>query len=231
MIFISGVEPISTVYKGANITGLICWLRVNESPTFQNTYFWFTSIVLVLNIVATIGLYVVIAIVIYRRQKTTPLATSIANDDSSGNDTTETVSQDTDVRISEPLLSQDERSECASNITQPTDNHSKVENTNRSINGRRSVTSPSTDFNIMFIVIFALYVVTYIPTGVTIIFVLNKNPVTWINLPVWRLQAYSILAQTFVINNVFNPFIYAFFDMHFRKHVVRHCNMLCCCRR
>ena len=229
MASIAGLEPISTVYKGANITGFICWIRDTESPTLQNIYFGIAAIVLVVNIAATIVLYVPLAIVIYRRQKTTPLATNIDNKlDSSGNDTTETASQDTDAKTSGTLTSE----EYPSSVTHPIDNHNKAENTKHSkTSRRRAATSPSTNFNIMFITIFVVYVLTYIPTGVTIIAVLDKNPVTWIDLPEWRVQAYSILAQTFVINNVANPFIYGYFDMQFRKQVVRHCNMICCCRR
>ena len=222
--FISGVEQISIVYKGVNITGFdICWIRDGQYLTFQSIYFGFSVTVTSVNIVVIFVLYVLIAIVIHRRQRPTIMSKHVDTSSTLSSPNSILVSTDTAATESKPI----EKNECQARRMGPT----VLQPIGKDEPAKFKVSSPSTKFNAMFITIAIVYVLSYIPTGMMVIFVLNKNPITLLDLPDWQLQAYSILAQTYVVNNIANPFIYGYFDMQFRKYLARHCVLFFFCFR
>ena len=228
--FFGGIQEINGYYKGVNMTVAICWVRDSESPTLQHGYFGFIAIILTtissINFVATLVLYAPIAVVIYRRQRTTKLSSKIGR--SPGNKTAET--SEIELEQIDPSKSHTLK-EYSKPASKSHEKRNITEETTPDETDKIKVTSPSTNFNAMFITIFVVYALSYIPTGVILLFVSDKNPATLIDLPHWQLQTYSILAQAYVLNNVANPFIYCYFDMQFRKYVVQHCKVFCfCCR-
>ena len=201
--FIADVQEINGTYKGFNLTGSICWMRDDEYASLQNAYFGFSATVFVVNIVVTLILYIPIAIDIYRRHRKTK--TPSMNIQARGSSLNRTASLDIDHTLFEQA-SMGSSSNVLISVSPKT----------------RSLKTASTNFNGMFVAIVVAYVVSYIPTCVMATFFTDPNPLTWRDLPTRQLRVYSILAQTYVINNAINPFIYGFFDMQFRKQIVRH---------
>ena len=86
--------------------------------------------------------------------------------------------------------------------------------------------SPSTHFNVMFMTIVGVYVLSFLPTSVMMILT-KSQPEIWEDIPAWKLVMYAILTRSYVINNIANPFIYGYFDVKFRKYLKKS---LCICR-
>ena len=213
--FFSGIQEINANNKGVNMTVAICWVRDSESPTLQHVYFGFIAIILAINFVATLVLYAPIAVVIYRRQRATELSSKI--DRSPGNKAAET--SDTELEQIDPSKSHALK-ECSKAASESHEKRNSTEEVTTKETDKIKARLPSTNFNAMFITIFVVYALSYIPTGVILLYVSDKNPATLIDLPDWQLQTYSILTQAYVLNNVANPFIYCYFDMQFRKYLI-----------
>ena len=214
------LQEIHGEYKGVNQTAYICWVWVDEITVFDGIYFGLQTTILVANITAVLVLYVMIGLAIYRRQRAMEFSASSLP----VNETAEI--QDTEPEEIETKINLATR-RCAS-ATQPT---SRTTITRRA-STKSKASSPSTKFTTMFITISVVYVLSYIPTCVMIISVFNLSPATWRELPVWQQQLYSILAESYIINNIVNPLIYGYFDVKFRKYVAVHGARLCfCCRK
>ena len=223
MAMISGVQEIHGVYKGVNRTAFVCWIRDGEMPTFQSIYFGLQTTILVANITTVLVLYVMIGIIIYRRQRAMKSSTC----SSQGNQTAEIHNKEL-----EQIESNTNRSIMSSATTAQPTNITFPDDMRSIETSKVKTSSPSTKFTVMFITISVVYVLSYIPTCVMIIFVFNLNPVTWRELPVWQLQLYSILAQMYIINNIVNPLIYGYFDTEFRKYAAGQCaKMFASCQK
>ena len=93
---------------------------------------------------------------------------------------------------------------------------------------KRQTFETSTNFNVMFFAVVVVYVLSFVPTGVMALFINQSDLPSNGDLPVWKLQVYGLLTRFFIFNNVVNPFIYAYFDVEFRKYLKR---LLPCNRR
>ena len=200
-LFITGVGEIKGVYRGANLTSVKCHIA-NDGNT---TFFIVLAVVLVSSIAATLGLWVSIAVVVYRRQRTITLPVKV--DQSCANMPERRTTQTTQ---------EDEEFDCDER-----ENSTKALQANEVAQMQTvKVMSDSTRFNIMFFVIVLAYLLSFVPTGIMV--VINQSDVSSNgDEPVWKLQVYGLLTRFFIINNVFNPFIYSYFDMQFRQYI-RH---------
>ena len=205
---LAGVGEIEFVYNGNNITSVNCQARNNQYPTLENVYYAVLAVILCVNIVSIFTLYICIAVVIHRRNKTTrqkikrPLTMT-------GKESIQKT-EDTELNSIENLNAK---------------NRSNHRNVCINRNDRKfNTSSPSTEFNKMFATIVVVYVLTFLPAGVIMISHLisindNERGLFLLGFPVWKTQIYSILERTWVINNIVNPFVYGYFDMEFRKYL------------
>ena len=160
-VFVSGVQKTSVVYRNVSLIGETCTTANHQYPLLQLIYYGILVVILVANIMLTLGLYTPIACVIYRRfQRRT--GTSVPNIDRSR--------------------------------------------------------GSKTKFNVMFLVIISVYVVSYIPTAVMITYVTLDSEV-WATSSYDEIRSYKFLIRTFVFNHAANPFIYAYFDSEIRSHM------------
>ena len=66
---VSGSVEVTGPYKGFNLTGYTCRTGSGRYPVFEQIYYGFLALVLVVNIVVTCVLYIPIAVTIYKKQK------------------------------------------------------------------------------------------------------------------------------------------------------------------
>ena len=208
-LFIAGVGETTREYNGVNLTGVKCRTQNGQYPTFEKVYVAYLIVALALNIVITFGLYISIAVVVYRRQgqrhgsestNTTPLK--------SGTD--DTTLQDIEMENMESLASNPMLDCC------------------KAIRKRGNSASPSTNFNVMFLTIVVVYALSFAPTGITTVLVNTAELDSRKDIPLWKVRVYAILVRTFVINNIANPFIYGYFDLEFRKYLKNLLYCFCC---
>ena len=204
---VAGVGEIEFVYNGNNITSINCKARNDQYPVIENVLYGVLVVILTVNIVCIFILYICIAVVVYRRNKKTrpkinrPLAMSGK----------ESIKKTKDIEL---------------NSIEDVNAKNQMDNNNECINQndeKFKTSSPSTEFNKMFATIVLVYALTFLPAGIHLAILVSKNDsasaVLLLDFPVWQMQIYSILARTYVINNIVNPFIYGYFDMEFRKYL------------
>ena len=80
-------------------------------------------------------------------------------------------------------------------------------------------------FSLMFMLITFIFLICYIPK-VIIVTLESINPLFWEELDSSNRAAVLFVYRMFIINNITNPFVYAFFDMKFRNEMQRSCR--CC---
>ena len=199
---LSGVKKLEFVYKDKNMTSVNCNVRNDQYPTLENVYYIVVAVILCLNIISIFSLYICIAVVVYRRNRETrlnhrPLAMS-------GKESIQKT-EDTELNSIENLYAKN-----------------RMDNSNEYINrndGKCKTSSPSTEFNKMFVTIIVVYVLTFLPTGVSLVARLVSTNHWLSGVPDWKTQLYIIIEQTWIINNIANPFIYGYFDKDFRKYL------------
>ena len=153
-VFTGGVKEGTRIYKGFNLTIVKCGPLNGKYPTFELVYFiWFAGF-LALNVAIMLGLYVPIAIVVYRRYRTSTRSSkssvAIAFNVRRGN------CQETSRHRSTREKSSNSAIESKINCTKLA---------NATIQSNRT-TSHSTNFNVMFMTIVVMYILTYLPIGV-----------------------------------------------------------------
>ena len=224
-LFTGGVKEGTRIYKGFNLTGVKCGPLNGKYPTFELVYFiWFAGF-LGLNVAIILGLYVPIAIVVYRRYRTSGLSLKSLKSRSptmSGKETAKKL-QDTELDCMESPSNRKSTDDKSSNSAIES-KHTCCKIANATIQ-RSGTRSHSTNFNIMFMTIVVMYILTYLPTGVITVYVIKGDLDDLEDVSLWKLQLFSILGRTYVINNIVNPFIYGYFDTQFRKYIK---NMLLC---
>ena len=73
------------------------------------------------------------------------------------------------------------------------------------------------NFTSMFVTIVIFYIIFYLPTFVLLI-VSSKNPSRfWSTLDDFSLNILVIFQRAFIVHYIVNPFVYAYFDLHFRS--------------
>ena len=163
----------------------------NKYPRFQLIYGGILILIIVTNIVATAGLYTPIALVIYRRfRKRHIQRTSV---------------EETEIRRTSGKIS--------------------VRIANGVASGQLTRQKPKrdrqsqTNFNVMFFVIIFIYLVSYIPTAVVLIYVTVDDAI-WTTSSYGEIRSYFFLIRTYVFNHAANPFVYAYFDSKIKSHMM-----------
>ena len=192
---VSGVQKSSVFYMNMNITGKSCATGNNQYPRFQLIYSGVLIFIIFAHIVVTAGLYTPIALVIYRRFRKRHIQRT---------------------RISMPKVGKLESNKTpgkASSITP------KGEDSAQLARQKPQCDRPSkTNFNLMFFVIIFVYLVSYIPTAVVLIYVTLDDTI-WTTSSYGEIRSYFFLIKTYVFNHVANPFVYAYFDSEIRSHM------------
>ena len=103
----------------------------------------------------------------------------------------------------------------------------QANDTNKLLSQTVQSVSDSTRFNWMFFIIVVANVSSYVPT--IIMALMNKSDLSSRgDASVSNLQVYGFFTRFFIINHVVNTFIYAYFDIEYRKYMKR---LLCFWRR
>lgn len=84
-------------------------------------------------------------------------------------------------------------------------------------------------FTYMFITIIIFYLVSYLPTFITIILSAN-DPYIWYQTNINTLSFLLLLRHSSIINHIVNPFIYGYFDRVFQQMYVKCFICKPCCR-
>ncbi|XP_078322837.1 orexin receptor type 2-like [Crassostrea virginica] len=82
-----------------------------------------------------------------------------------------------------------------------------------------------TRFNLMYALIVIVYIISFVPTAVTLILVYVG--VKYLELPNSALVAWIIFARFAIVNHFINPLIYTFFDAKFRAALGLICKIKC----
>ena len=221
-LLFAGVGEIEFVYNGNNVTSINCRQRGNQYMELAPVFYGVLAVVLSVNIVCIFILYICIATVVYRRNKGTRLSKSLAS--SNGHKERTTKTEDTELDAIE-ILSRNANAKKSRDLFK--------EGTSRNV-GKFTTSSPSTQFNKMFLTIVVAYVLTFLPAGIVLVTFVSKenidSAVIFLGFPMWQMQMYSILQRTWVINNIVNPFIYGYFDMEFRKYLKNIVPPFCRCK-
>ena len=228
-LLIAGVEEGSRQLEGVNVTTVKCGTLNGQYPQFETVYFILFAAFLVLNAMVMLGLYVPVAMVVYRRYRSTKRSFKISKSSASSEKDTTTTEITPDAEM--------DSIETPKRSVQTTDNSFSAPeiksssyccNLGKAKTSKSGAPSHSTNFNVMFMTIVAMYALTYLPTAVIMVFVILQGDLdNLVDVPLWKLQLYGILGRFYIINNIVNPFIYGFFDVYFRYHFT---NLLCCFR-
>jgi len=80
----------------------------------------------------------------------------------------------------------------------------------------------ATRYTMMFMIITIVFVISFIPKVIMMLYdSINVN--FWSGLTPSQLAGYRFFSEVYIINNIFNPFIYGSFDTRFREEVSRMC--------
>ena len=193
---VSGVQKLTVFYRNMNITGESCATGNNEYPRFQLIYGGVLIIIIVANIMVTAGLYTPIALAIYRhfrKRRTQTAGISMTSFESVTCKTSGQASNSVSII----------KGEDSAQLTRQ-----------KSKRDRQS----KTNFNLMFFVIIFVYLVSYIPTAVVLIYVTFDDTI-WTTGSYGEIRTFFFLTRTYVFNHATNPFIYAVFDSEIRSHM------------
>jgi hypothetical protein len=98
----------------------------------------------------------------------------------------------------------------ASNVNNMARRKTKSTKTKRNRNVRNN-------FTYMFITIIVCYILSYLPTFVTILLATGDPFHFWYSMNTIVLNIVMLLRRSSIINHVVNPIIYGYFDLAFRK--------------
>ena len=197
---VAGINDIKLVYKGVNISGPSCFTGNQQYPLFQLIYYGILIVIVIGNIFVTAGLYTPIACVIYRHFNVRRRQRQHRNSTPQLEESTRVDSEETDNTDTKVGGGAGEKSP-------------------RSVSKRLSRT-PKTNFNLMFFVIIFVYVVSYVPTAIMLIYV-TLDDGFWTSISFAEFGFYNWLIRSYVINHAANPFIYAYFDLRLRDNITR----------
>lgn len=207
LLYFMGRLEGSVENNGVEINVTSCGLMKDRSNAYSKLYFFLELFLSLLIMIFTVALYIPIGITIYNRFKSVRnskrvkmllgITTSEVSADDGGADT----SSET-MATSSPHYTEALQNVLDSSISRKKNSH------------RRRVRH---NFTSMFVTIVIFYVISYLPTFVLII-VPSKNPFRfWFTLDDFSLNILVILKRAFIVNHIVNPFVYGYFDLHFRS--------------
>ena len=155
----AGVGEVEFVYNGNNMTSIVCRLRSDHH--LQPVYYGVLAFVLSVNIVCIFILYICIAVVVYQRNKNkgTRQPKSPARSDKESTQTTEDIELDSIESLPRNVKTKNS-----------VDHSNEVTSRNA---GKSSTPSPSTQFNKMFVTIVVAYVLSFLPGGIILLFLIT----------------------------------------------------------
>lgn len=207
LLYFMGRLKGSVEHRGMEINVTSCGVKKDRFGTYSKLYFFLELLLSLLVMIFTVALYIPIGITIYNRfhsirnskrvKKLLGITTSEESEDDDGAD----VSSETRATIT-PNYTEALQNVLDSSISRKKNSH------------RRRVRH---NFTSMFVTIVIFYVMSYLPTFVLII-VPSKNPfMFWFTLDDFSLNILVILKRAFIVNHIVNPFVYGYFDLHFRS--------------
>ena len=231
-LLITGVDEGIREYNGVNLTSIKCGLLNGQYPNFETYYYILIAAAAVLTATIMFGLYVPIAVVVHRRYRTTKRSSKIYKSPAISEKESTEKTHGTELDSNEATTSNVKATDKFSTAETMESSSSCCMPANAKSGKTRKVreASPSTNFNVMFMTIMGLFVLTHLPMVVIVVSELINGGLKNLSaVPLWKLQLLGIFARTYVINNIVNPFIYGYFDMQFRKYVK---DLFCfCCRK
>ncbi|XP_065928628.1 neuropeptide receptor npr-1-like [Magallana gigas] len=207
MLFLMGRIEGSVEYNGIEINVTSCGVIKDRFGTYAKLYFFSEYTLIFLIMIFTVALYILIGITIYNR----------FNSIRSSKPTTKGLAMSTSI-LSEDVGGVDKSSETKAtstpNYTEALQNVLDSSISRKKNSHRRRVRH---NFTSMFVTIVIFYIMSYLPTFVLVI-VPSKNPFRfWFTLDDFSLNILVFLKRAFIVNHIVNPFVYGYFDLHFRS--------------
>ena len=232
MVFVYGTEPITN--NNGTFTGMQCIVLTEEHAVLSMVYSSLVGIITITIIGSLIGIYLHIAWVICKHMKFHENALK-----TEGSSDIQPTEFEQESNIDGTTLDQNncDDEKCAQqtkNAKAPgLPNQDAVEHQANSTYSRKSMQDEREKtnkkimykFTLMFMLITVIFVICYIPTVILII--LNAlNAIKWDDNGDSGWAAVRFIYTLYIINNVSNPFVYAFLDTKFRNALRK----MCCCR-
>lgn len=242
----AGVSEEMNVFMGYNLTTYICRFSDGSTPGMF-VYFAILFLVMVANLVVTVGLYIPVLkrINLSFSFKSKTYEVHNENNVSSQTDTTnasetdghQSTESDVDQKANTSIelhfakkgrfvvsenQSQDTSKE---NITDehPKRQHIPKEGSNSGIKLGSKTESAQRRITIMFFVIIVAYVISYTPPLIISILLYALDDFTFISMTRAQLAVCFYLTRLVFLNHIVNPFVYGYFDTKFRKQLMIWC--------
>jgi hypothetical protein len=205
MLYFLGKVNGSVNLKDMNVNVTCCGLKQERIGIVSRFYFYLMVAFIIINIMCTVALYIPVGITIYKRFDHIRNSKSIS-------------------KLLGPInhvLADDEKSEGKSENRRgiKSNNLQNIMDTSACKNAQRR--RVRNNFTSMFIAIVVCYVISYVPSLI-LIFVATKYPFKfWFSLDNLSLNVLMILGRSNIINPILNPYIYAYFDLNFRKQFIQ----------
>ena len=205
LLYFMGQVNGYVVYNERRVNVTTCGLMTKRNDGAAKLYFFIEFSLSLIIMICTVALYVPIGISIYKRFRSIRnskririllgITTSEVSEDAVSDSSTEAR------RVSSPQYKETLQQVLDTSVCQ------------RKNSRRRRVRH---NFTSMFVTIVLFYVLSYVPTFVLII-IPSKDPFGfWYSLDDASLNVLVILKRAFIVNHVVNPFVYGYFDLHFR---------------
>lgn len=239
ILFAAGNKTVEWTFNEQNVTGIICSLNAQDNPEFSSIYYPGTLVVLVAIIIATVVVYFPVGYVIYKRFYNKKWNKYAVNNGKTNLQTTKISIVDDLVQEMKSGIKSDKHCSEINEFNKHVENtetqtkgvvdigETDLNNSSstfsipkskpNSIKGRRK-TKIKVNFNVMFITIVIFYLLSYIPTGVMLI-VSATDPLYWFKLSDKQFGILICLQRFYIVNQIVNPFIYAFFYIYFRESI------------
>lgn len=253
LIYFAGYGYQNITCLDTNITIQKCGLRefYGTNHVLKKVYMFFEMFVMFCNIVVTASLYVPIGYQIYKRFRKTqsnvkrlkhriePHQRSLMNESEIVNSDQITMSTKCFTENSEPKdevqlsdITNIGREKIGKNTLSPVNELSSSVKQKIYIcdsNRPKKISRVRNMFTYMFITIIFFYLVSYLPTFITIILSAN-DPYIWYQTNINTLSFLLLLRHSSIINHIVNPFIYGYFDRVFQQMYVKCFICKPCCR-
>ena len=237
---IYGERSIHSVFKGRNVSGITCSaMSMGERGNIGKRAF--LTIFLILNIaivVAMIIMYSKIGSVVYktaaaekiRRETVTPLQSTDETELSLTVASSENVFQMHPVNPPKPLngkvTSAFKPASLSMHTATPPMTSVSRQQTDTPTLGKivPPMRRAKYNFTIMFLTVVVIYVLTYVPSVVTVVVLSFRDEREfWVQMTGVKLNVLYMLSEFYIFNHVLNPFIYLYYDVKFRREILKLC--------
>uniref|UniRef100_A0A8W8MCX8 G-protein coupled receptors family 1 profile domain-containing protein n=2 Tax=Magallana gigas TaxID=29159 RepID=A0A8W8MCX8_MAGGI len=242
----SGISKERNVFMGYNLTTYICRFSDGSTPGMF-AYFAILFLVMLANLVVTVGLYIPVLkrINLSFSFKSKTYEIHHENNLSSQTDTTNASETDGHQCTEHGVEQQAKRSiemhfskkvHLAASDYQPQENsaenianeHSESQHIpEKSSNSGKKLGSKTESaqrrITIMFFVIIVAYVISYTPPLIISILLYALDDFTFISMTRAELAVCFYLTRLVFLNHIVNPFVYGYFDTKFRKQLMTWC--------